>query len=123
MALTDPFDVGYRGVIEPKTIAVKHSGLTKGDVGKPAKISANMEIILCADGETPAGQIVSVEDKIAALKVAGVFEYDYSGADPVLNFQNVQADGAGKVKAVVSGGNRVLVISVDSANKKVAFIL
>ncbi|WP_061218271.1 hypothetical protein [Leptospira weilii] len=125
MPLDDPFDVGYRGILEPKSITVKHQTLTIADEGKPAKLSTNMEVSLCADGDSPAGQIVSVDErtKIAALKVQGVFEYEYSGTNPVVNFQNIQADGAGKVKTVSAGGTRVLVISVDTGTKKMACIL
>ncbi|QDK23874.1 hypothetical protein [Leptospira weilii] len=124
MPLDEAFEVGYRGIIEPNTITVKHQSLTKADLGKPAKFSANMEVILCANGDTPAGQIISVDEKkkILGLQVSGVFEYEYSGSNPTLGYLNIQADGTGKIKTA-STGTPVLVISVDTGAKKVAFII
>lgn len=63
MPLDEPFEVGYRGIVEPVTITVKHQTLTKADEGKPAKFTANMEVSLCVDGDSPAGQIVVVDEK------------------------------------------------------------
>ncbi|MDI7227928.1 hypothetical protein QMM87_04450 [Leptospira santarosai] len=124
MPLDEAFDVGYRGIIEPKTITVKHQTLTKADEGKPAKFSANMEVVLCADGDSPVGQIVSVDEKekLLGLKVSGVFEYEYSGSNPALGYLNIQGDGAGKIKSA-STGTRTLVISVDTGAKKLACII
>lgn len=125
MPLDEAFEVGYRGIIEPKTITVKHQTLTKADEGKPAKFSANMEVVLCADGDSPVGQIVSVDEKkkVLGLQISGVFEYVYSGSDPSPAYLLVQADGAGKIKSVSSGGIRILVISVDTGAKKLACII
>ncbi|EMF44806.1 hypothetical protein LEP1GSC067_1080 [Leptospira interrogans serovar Lora str. TE 1992] len=119
MPLDEPFEVGYRGIVEPVTITVKHQTLTKADEGKPAKFTANMEVSLCADGDSPAGQIVVVDEKgkILGLKLFGVFEYEYSGPDPAPGYLSIQADGAGKIKSIPSGGIRVLVISVDTGTK------
>ncbi|MDI7213785.1 hypothetical protein [Leptospira santarosai] len=124
MPLDEAFDVGYRGIIEPKTITVKHQSLTKADEGKPVKISANMEVVLCADGDSPVGQIVSVDEKkkVLGLQVSGVFEYAYSGSDPVPGFLNIQGDGAGKIKSV-SSGTRVLAISVNTGSKKLVCVI
>ncbi|MDI7187969.1 hypothetical protein QMM42_17500 [Leptospira santarosai] len=124
MPLDEAFDVGYRGIIEPKTITVKHQTLTKADEGKPAKFSANMEVVLCADGDSPVGQIVSVDEKekLLGLKVSGVFEYEYSGSNPALGYLNIQGDGAGKIKSV-SSGTRVLAISVNTGSKKLVCII
>ncbi|WP_061235078.1 hypothetical protein [Leptospira weilii] len=124
MPLDEAFEVGYRGIIEPKTITVKHQNLTKADEGKPAKLSANMEVSLCADGDSPVGQIVTVDEKgkILGLKIFGVFEYEYSGSNPTLGFLNIQADGTGKIKTAATG-TRVLVISVDTGTKKMACII
>ncbi|EKO53328.1 hypothetical protein LEP1GSC132_0274 [Leptospira kirschneri str. 200803703] len=124
MPLDEPFEVGYRGIVEPVTITVKHQTLTKADEGKPAKFTANMEVSLCVDGDSPAGQIVVVDEKgkILGLKVFGIFEYDYSGTNPAPGFLNIQADNAGKIKTAASG-TRVLVISVDTGAKKLACII
>ncbi|MGQ2800477.1 hypothetical protein ACT54M_08560 [Leptospira santarosai] len=124
MPLDEAFDVGYRGIIEPKTITVKHQNLTKADEGKPVRISANMEVVLCADGDSPVGQIVSVDEKkkVLGLQVSGVFEYAYSGPDPVPGFLNIQGDGAGKIKSV-SSGTRVLAISVNTGSKKLVCVI
>ncbi|EMN43016.1 hypothetical protein LEP1GSC086_0021 [Leptospira weilii str. LNT 1234] len=83
-----------------------------------------MEVILCANGDTPAGQIISVDEKkkILGLQVSGVFEYEYSRSNPTLGYLNIQADGTGKIKTA-STGTPVLVISVDTGAKKVAFII
>ncbi|MDI7196302.1 hypothetical protein [Leptospira santarosai] len=124
MPLDEAFEVGYRGIIEPKTITVKHQDLTKDAIGKPAKFSANMEVVLCADGDSPVGQIVSVDEKkkVLGLQISGVFEYEYSGSNPALGYLNIQADGTGKIKTA-STGTRVLVISVDTGAKKLACII
>ncbi|MBW9233579.1 hypothetical protein JQK62_14920 [Leptospira santarosai] len=124
MPLDEAFDVGYRGIIEPKTITVKHQNLTKDAIGKPAKFSANMEVSLCADGDSPAGQIVSVDEKekTLGLQVFGVLEYVYSGSDATLGYLNIQGDGAGKIKTA-SSGTRALVISVNTGTKKMACII
>lgn len=125
MPLDEPFEVGYRGIVEPVTITVKHQTLTKADEGKPAKFTANMEVSLYADGDSPAGQIVVVDEKgkILGLKVFGIFEYEYSGTNPAPGFLNIQADNTGKIKTIPSGGIRVLVISVDTGAKKLACII
>ncbi|UOG42525.1 hypothetical protein [Leptospira noguchii] len=124
MPLDEAFDVGYRGIIEPKTITVKHQSLTKADEGKPVRFTANMEVALCADGDSPVGQIVIVDEKekLLGLKVFGVFEYEYSGSNPALGYLNIQGDGAGKIKSA-STGTRALVISVDTGAKKLACII
>lgn len=124
MPLEEAFEVGTRGIVEPVTITVKHQDLTKNAIGKPAKFSANMEVVLCADGDSPVGQIVTVDEKgkILGLKTFGVFEYEYSGSNPTLGFVNIQADGTGKIKTAATG-TRVLVISVDTGAKKIACIL
>ncbi|WP_061280595.1 hypothetical protein [Leptospira interrogans] len=124
MPLDEPFEVGYRGIVEPVTITVKHQTLTKADEGKPAKFTANMEVSLCVDGDSPAGQIVVVDEKgkILGLKVFGIFEYEYSGTNPATGFLNIQADNTGKIKTA-SSGTRVLVISVDTGAKKLACII
>ncbi|EMM99101.1 hypothetical protein LEP1GSC021_4754 [Leptospira noguchii str. 1993005606] len=124
MPLDEAFDVGYRGIIEPKTITVKHQTLTKADEGKPVKVSANMEVVLCADGDSPVGQIVSVDEKkkVLGLQVSGVFEYAYSGPDPVPGFLDIQGDGAGKIKTAATG-TRVLAISVNTGSKKLVCII
>ncbi|EMJ94832.1 hypothetical protein [Leptospira alstonii] len=124
MSLDNAFEVGFRGIIDPVTITVKHQNLTKDAIGKPAKFSANMEVSLCADGDSPAGQIASVDEKekTLGLKVFGVFEYEYSGTDATPGYLNIQGDGAGKIKSA-SSGTRVLVISVDTGTKKMACII
>lgn len=124
MSLDNAFEVGSRGIIDPVTITVKHQNLTKDAIGKPAKFSANMEVSLCADGDSPAGQIVIVDEKekLLGLKVFGVFEYEYSGSNPALGYLNIQGDGAGKIKSA-STGTRALVISVDTGAKKLACII
>ncbi|AXR68244.1 hypothetical protein [Leptospira mayottensis] len=124
MPLDEAFEVGYRGIIDPKTITVKHQSLTKADEGKPAKCTGNMEVALCADGDSPVGQIVIVDEreKLLGLKVFGVFEYEYSGSNPAPGYLNIQGDGTGKIKTA-STGTRVLVISVDTGAKKVACII
>lgn len=126
MPLDEAFEVGYRGIIDSEVITVKHQNLTKADIGKPAKFSANMEVVLCADGDSPVGQIVTVDEKkkVLGLQVSGVFEYLYSGSsDPAAGYLLIQADGTGKIKSVSSGGIRILVISVDTGAKKVACII
>ncbi|UOG59021.1 hypothetical protein [Leptospira noguchii] len=124
MPLDEAFEIGYRGIVEPVTITVKHQTLTKTDEGKPAKFTANMEVALCVDGDSPAGQIVvvDVKGKILGLKVFGIFEYEYSGSNPALGYLNIQADGAGKIKTAATG-TRALVISVDTGAKKLACII
>lgn len=118
----DPFDPGLVGVIPPTLITLKQSGFTQADVGKAVKVSANKTVALAANNDIPLGQLSSVEPGIAAVKVAGMLEFEYSGTAPTLGLITVQSDAAGKLK-VAATGLSVRVVSVDSSASKFTFIL
>ncbi|PJZ43667.1 hypothetical protein [Leptospira brenneri] len=123
MALNDdPFEPGIVGVIPPTLVTLKQSTLTQADVGKALKVTANKTVGLAANNDVPFGQLSSVESGIAAVKVAGVLEFEYSGTAPTLGLITVQSDAAGKLKVAASGLS-VRVISVDTSASKFTFIL
>jgi len=103
------------------------SALTKGtDEGKPVKISANKTVALAANGNAFFGIVDFIEaaNGNCAVREEGYVTVAYSGTAPVVGFDDLAADGAGKVKAVTAGsGVLVHVVNVDTANATVTFKL
>lgn len=129
MAMTDPFDVGATGIIEPEILTFNHSTLSRGtqtdpgDQGKPVKITGNMTVSLCSDGDIFHGVALTIETGIVGVALLGVFTMPYTGADPTVGIVKLVANDAGGVKVDATNGRDVLVLSVDIAAKTVQFIL
>lgn len=121
MPLSDPFDVGYRGIVDPTIITLKHTNLTTDDVGKAVKLTDSLTVGLCVNDDLPFGQISNVETGIVGVKIHGVFEFKYSGTAPAIGLEKLASDADGIVKASATG-KEVQVIHVDASTNTVVFI-
>ncbi|MBE7413361.1 MAG: hypothetical protein HS129_15090 [Leptospiraceae bacterium] len=122
MGISDPFTVGWDGIKEPLIAAMNHGGLVAADVGKVCNVTNEMTMSVGGNGDEIQGQIASIDsDKIGGMKIDGVFEFEYSGADPGYGRRILSSDASGKVK-VNTAGTLVIVISQDTTKKLVRFI-
>jgi|GEM_PF-3408747 len=121
--IENPFDVSYKGIRKPELITFKADGLVAADVGLAVNVTAEMTVSKAGDGETFIGILSEVfTDGYCSVRTGGVFEAAYSGSDPAYGQQLVTADADGKLK-VAAGGIPVQVLSVDTVNKLIRFIL
>lgn len=103
--------------IEPVTMKLDLA-ITRDDVGKPVKISADSTAALCADGDIPYGVLyhVDVAPDVGAIRPLCFVEVPYTGA-PVLGYQPLNANGLGGLKppAVGQEGRPLFVLAIDEA--------
>lgn len=90
--------------------------------GCPVKVSENMKVSPCADGNVFAGIAISGDDGAKAVVIRGYVTAAYTGTAPALGYVTLAANGAGGVKAA-SGGRPVIVCEVDTANSKVGMFI
>ncbi|MBE7439117.1 MAG: hypothetical protein HS115_11720 [Spirochaetales bacterium] len=112
-------------VLQPVLVTFKHSALTRADIGKPVKVSANDTVQLAADGNAFDGILATVETGVCGVLVSGDVTLEYSGSDPDTGFQPLVAATGGKVKLEGSplDYNYWQVWWVDTTEKKVRFRL
>lgn len=93
--------------------------------GDPVKLTANGEITPAASGERFMGVALKVNGDYAACRINGFCEMPFTGAAPKIGYGSLAADGQGGVKTVTTaaGTGEVLILTVDSADKSVGFIL
>ena len=77
-------------------------------------MSANGTVAPCAAGKAFCGAAVNVRDGFAAVQLAGYVRLPYTGTTPVVGYQTLAGDGAGKIKADAAGRS-VLVVDVDAS--------
>lgn len=96
------------------------SGLEAGDL---VKISANGKVAEAStDGDVFCGKALNVRNGFAAVQLSGYMEAAYSGTVN-LGYQSVSIDENGKVEVPESGGHEILVVTIDSTNHKIGFML
>jgi hypothetical protein len=118
--ITEPFEVSPNGVIDETIVTFNHQDLVEADVGKLCKVSDEMKVVICADDDRYSGQIIKVENNVCSVKLAGVFETEYTGVAPAYGIVKLAASTDGKVKSVTTG-TEYLVISKDESENIIRF--
>lgn len=98
------------------------AGVKEGDL---VKISDNHTVSTCEDGDAFCGTVLSVSRDGQACSVAlgGAVTVPYSGTTaPKAGWDNLVSDTADGVKSD-STGRKFLVLDVDTAGKRVTFVL
>lgn len=120
------FDVSFNGIMESPTFL---SALTRGtDEGKVVKESANKTVALCSAGDNFIGVVKTIDkaDKAAVVQIRGFVTLSYTGTDPSLGYQALEADGNGGVQVVATpavGDRFYHIVDVDTTNNYVTFDL
>lgn len=93
--------------------------------GKAAKVSANKKVVVPADDDVIHGKIIKVgKDGASTVQIKGYVEFEYSTSTvPTAGYCKLVADASGGVKVDSTNGREYLVLSIDTANKIVGFIL
>lgn len=98
------------------------------EAGKPVKITDNGKVSLCSTaGDVPCGICVAVRGDYASVQLGGYINATYTAntgdgaVNPALGFSYLVSDGSGAFKGA-SDGLKVLVVEIDSTNKKIGFI-
>ncbi|MCA9437024.1 MAG: hypothetical protein KC978_14660 [Candidatus Omnitrophica bacterium] len=107
------------------TFAIDTTGsdydLTTDNEGDAVALSADNEVDHGSDGDPFLGQVISVQDDIAVVQIAGVVRVPYNtGTAPSVGGGAV-VDGAGKVKGSATG--RGLVLAVDASAETADILL
>ncbi len=90
--------------------------------GQLCFVNTNSTVKACTDGSPIHGQAVSVRCGVANVAVRGFVTANYNGTAPTLGFCPLVAYSGQAVK-VSEGAKEYLVVSVDTANKTVCFLL
>lgn len=85
-------------------------------------VNANNTVKACTDGSPIHGQALSVRCGVAGVAVRGFITAGYNGTAPTLGFCPLVAY-SNRVVKVSEGAREYLVVSVDTANKTVCFML
>ena len=93
-------------------------GVAKGNV---VKITADLKVEQCADGDDICGVVVSVAEGYAAVQLKGFATIKSSGAIGY-GYQELAAAGADSVKAL-EGGRKLLVVQKDTSANTISVIL
>ena len=89
----------------------------------PVKLSSNDTVGVCSDGDEFAGVAAQVRNGLAAVQMSGAVTLPYTGdTAPTVGYVSLAADGEGGVTVPVSGGKKVLAISVNTTAHTVTFI-
>lgn len=111
----------YNGIGQ-LAITVEDKGAFPGYV---AKFTDNDTVAWVSNGEPFHGVCLWQRYGTDTLQVQGFVTLKYSGTAPGVGYQELVADGTGNVKVLtgVEGNRPRLVVSVDTDNKKVTFLL
>jgi len=107
--------------VEPVTFALDPA-ITRNDVGKPVKISANATVALCAAGDIPYGILYHVDTApdVGSIIPLCFVSVPYTG-NPVLGYQQLVADGLGGLTTPSVGVKAYLVTGVIANNNALRF--
>ena len=96
---------------------------TEINAGTPVKISANGKVAACAAGDRFIGIALGSRGGYASVMVGGFITLPYTSTAPATNYAKLVADGNGGVKVDATNGTEAVVISVDTTEKTVGFIM
>jgi hypothetical protein len=113
-------DISLNGYNEQIATFECDANLAKGDL---VKITQNLKVAKAdTDNDMFCGKAISVRNGFASIQLSGYMEATYSGTIS-LGFKTVAVDSSGNVKTVTTGGNKILIVNVDTVNNKIGFIL
>ena len=101
--------ISYEGIGQTAA-TMKATGSLKP--GMAVTVTAGDTVGAGSDGALPCGVIVTAMDGMAAVQLSGLAKVSYDGTAAALAL-----DGKGAVKAVTTGGMKLLVLSVDTTAK------
>lgn len=91
--------------------------------GKACKVTANGTVGACGEEDSFIGVVTSVRDGAACVQMEGFAELSYAGTTaPELGYAVLAADEDGQIVPATSG-RTCLVVSVDTAKKKIGLFL
>lgn len=92
--------------------------------GMPVKLSDNLTVGECDEGDVFAGVVVGSNETFAAVQLTGYIKLCYSGETaPTIGYNLLSADGEGKVCVNSQSGRALLVAEVDTTDKTIGLIL
>ncbi len=112
-------NISFNGY-EDKVLTFATSSAT---VGAPVSLSANKTVSNAASGADIIGVAVSAKNGIAGVKMEGYIELPYTSTAPTVGFCGLVADGSNGVKVSTTSAKKYKVLSVDTTNSTVGFIL
>lgn len=95
--------------------------LTTADEGAAVALSGNNEVDLGAEDGALLGQLLSVQEDLAVVQIAGVIRVPYNTGDAPTVGGSAAVDGAGKVIAAAAG--RPLVLAVNASTETADILL
>ncbi|MGI6255303.1 MAG: hypothetical protein ACOYJZ_06680 [Acutalibacter sp.] len=105
--------LSYEGVAEQViTLEVDTASNPAVTAGTMAAMSANGKVKACPVSTTPVGQVLRVEDGMAAVQVAGYLRVPCDG-DMTVGYAQLALDSTGKLAAGTTGRGG-LVVDVDT---------
>ena len=115
--------VSFEGVNE-QVLSFKSASVTDGAlVGKPVKMSANLTVAGCSANDVFVGFGIHDEGGFAEVLTHGFVTCAYTGdTAPAVGYGILACASATAVKTA-STGREVFIVSVDTANKIVGFIM
>ena len=106
--------ISYEGIGQTAA-TMKAAGSLKP--GMAVTVTAGDTVGAGSDGALPCGVIVTAMDGMAAVQLSGLAKVYYDGTAPAVGWATLAGDGKGAVKAVTTGGMKLLVLSVDTTAK------
>lgn len=86
------------------------------------KLSDNMTVSQCADGDKFIGVCAGLESGYACVELSGYATVSYTGISPAIGCTKLSADGKNGVKAD-ENGREYIVTDIDTVNKTAGIIL
>lgn len=90
--------------------------------GAPVVMAENDTVTGAADGGKFCGVCQSLRGDYAGVQLSGAVTLPYSGTAPAVGYGKLTADGNGGVKTNANG-REYLILTVDTADKTVTFLL
>lgn len=114
-------NISYRGFNSSALTFKSEAEFAKGD---PVTINIQGRCVASTNGDAFVGICVSVRGELITTQMEGYVEVSYSGSAPGYGWTRLCADGNGGVKSTDDATRPFFrVISVDTKNKTVGFIL
>lgn len=111
-------NVSFNGIGE-KFVTFLNNGAQHGQV---VKISDDSTVSPCADGDRFHGVAAFAEPAFVGVRLGGFVSVPYTGPTPAFGYQKLSANGSGGVKTDANG-TEFLVVSLDTSDQTVTFVL
>ncbi|MBQ7654245.1 MAG: hypothetical protein IJS17_04160 [Clostridia bacterium] len=113
-------NVAFMGFNE-KTLTLKTSQTI--EKGTPVTMSANGTVEKASAGSAFIGIAQSQRGELVEVQLYGYVKSEYTSTAPSVGRAALGANGTGGVKTVSSGGTDCIVLSVDTANSTVEYLI